>query len=147
MPRKKDLPSPYDFEKFGAYAHALLDAGAAANIKDAQALARKLIPSEKKIQGDILKHLKTSTAGFWWKDAAGPYQQQGIPDIIGCLDGHFFAFEVKRPLLGELSPMQAGALAKINEAHGSAYVVTGIADVEEALQRSRALYQREEDCV
>ena len=133
---KKDLPSPYQFEKLGAYLHALVDAGAAHNITEARKLARKLVPSEAKIQKDILAYLKKEVGGFWWKDAAGPYQQKGIPDIVGCADGHFFAFEVKRPLVGELSAMQRSALAAINSAGGTACVVTSVDDVRLALRRT-----------
>lgn len=71
--------------------------------------------------------------GFWWKDAAGPYQQKGIPDIVGCHEGRFFGFEVKRPLVGELSAIQRHTLAAINAAGGTAYVVTSVEDVRRVL--------------
>ena len=73
--------------------------------------------------------------GFWWKDAAGPYQRQGIPDIVGCHDGHFYAFEVKRPLVGELSAIQRHTLTAINAAGGSAYVVTSVEDVRQVFEQ------------
>ena len=105
------------------------------NRSGASPLARRLIPSEAKIQKDILAHLNKQVGGFWWKDAAGPYQRQGIPDIVGCHDGHFYAFEVKRPLVGELSAIQRHTLTAINAAGGSAYVVTSVEDVRQVFER------------
>lgn len=131
---KKKLPSPYDYDKLGAYCAALVEAGAAANHKEAAELARKAIPPEKKIQKQIMDYLRSEAPdAFFWKDAAGPYQQQGIPDIVGVLRGAFYAFEVKRPLLGKLTPVQAETLAKINRAGGAAFVVTGVEDVRRCL--------------
>ena len=123
MNYKKPLPSPYDYEKLGAYLHALVDAGAAHNITEARKLARRLVPSEAKIQKEILAYLRKEVGGFWWKDAAGPYQQKG----------RFFGFEVKRPLVGELSAIQRHTLAAINTAGGTAYVVTSVEDVRRVL--------------
>ena len=108
MNYKNPLPSPYDYEKLGAYLHALVDAGAAHNITEARKLARRLVPSEAKIQKDILAYL---------------------PDIVGCHEGRFFSFEVKRPLVGELSAIQRHTLAAINAAGGTVYVVTSVEDV------------------
>lgn len=129
MNYKNPLPSPYDYEKLGTYLHALVDAGAARNVTEARKLARRLVPSEAKIQKEILAYLRKEVGGFWWKDAAGPYQQKGIPDIVGCHEGQFFGFEVKRPLVGELSAIQRHTLAAINAAGGTAYVVTSVEDV------------------
>ena len=133
MNYKTPLPSPYSYEKLGEYLHALVDAGAARNVTEARKLARRLVPSEAKIQKEILAYLHKEVGGFWWKDAAGPYQQRGIPDIVGCHKGIFFSFEVKRPLVGELSAIQRNTLAAINNAGGAAYVVTSVEDVRRVL--------------
>lgn len=134
MTHKNEPPSPYNYEKLGAYIHALVEAGMAYNVTEARKLARRLIPSEAKIQKEILAYLKKEVDGFWWKDAAGPYQQKGIPDIVGCRNGHFYAFEVKRPLLGELTAIQRHTLEAINAAGGTAYVVTSVEDVRRAFR-------------
>lgn len=135
MNYKNPLPSPYNYEKLGAYLHVLIDAGAARNVTEARKLARRLVPSEAKIQKEILAYLRKEVGGFWWKDAAGPYQQKGIPDIVGCHEGRFFGFEVKRPLVGELSAIQRHTLAAINAAGGTAYVVTSVEDVRQVFER------------
>lgn len=129
---KLKLPSPYEYNTFGAYCAALQTAGAAKTHSEAAALARKLIPSEKKIQREILNYLSGSLPpghNFFWKDAAGPYQQQGIPDIVGVYNGRFFAFEVKRPLLGRVTPIQSATIEKIHWAGGQVYIVTSAAEV------------------
>jgi len=41
--------------------------------------------------------LREKYPGVWYKIHGGPYQEAGIPDIIGCYKGYFIAFEVKRP--------------------------------------------------
>jgi hypothetical protein len=133
---KPKLPSPYEYKTLGQYCTALRDAGAATTQEEATKLAYKLIPKEAKIQSAIMAFLRSKEItdhGFFWKDAAGPYQQQGIPDIIGVYRGHFVAFEVKRPLLGKAMPMQEAARAKINAAGGQAYIVTSSAEVRAIL--------------
>ena len=51
---------------------------------------------ESRLVSRILKALRAQ-GGFWFKVHGGPYQVAGIPDIIGCLNGHFVAIEVKIP--------------------------------------------------
>ena len=43
----------------------------------------------------IMKYLRTVPGCFCWKEHGGMYGTAGIPDIIACIDGHFFGFEVK----------------------------------------------------
>ena len=51
--------------------------------------------SEKEIVSKILRYLKTVPKCFAWKEHGGIYGTAGIPDIIACIDGKFYAFEVK----------------------------------------------------
>lgn len=76
-------------------------------------------------QSRILRRLRQDYPdAFIWKAAAGPYSRGGIPDICMILRGHFFAFEVKRPETGRLSPLQAQTIQKINAAGGTVAVVS-----------------------
>ena len=50
---------------------------------------------EKDIVKAIMKYLKTVPRCFAWKEHGGMYGTAGIPDIIACVDGRFYAFEVK----------------------------------------------------
>lgn len=120
---------------------ALVRCGAAESLTDARKKARTTIPSEKSIQAEILRYL--NEAGFFWKDAAGPYQQRGIPDIVGVLHGRFCAFEVKRPLLGEATPLQERTIQRIQDKGGVAEVVTSVADVRAALEEAHLIPQKE----
>lgn len=43
----------------------------------------------------IMKYLKTVPGCFCWKEHGGMYGTAGIPDIIACINGRFFGFEVK----------------------------------------------------
>lgn len=115
--------------------------GAAESLTDARKKARTTIPSEKSIQAEILCYL--NEIGFFWKDAAGPYQQRGIPDIVGVLHGRFCAFEVKRPLLGEATPLQERTIQRIQDKGGVAEVVTSVADVRAALEEAHLVPQKE----
>lgn len=53
---------------------------------------------ESEIQRDIIKYLK-KLPGLWLFKVCGgsTMQKAGVPDIIGCYQGQFFAIEVKRP--------------------------------------------------
>jgi len=60
------------------------------------------------------------------------YQERGIPDILCCRKGKFFAFEVKRPGKEKnVSKYQQLKLLRIKEARGVALIISS---VEEALK-------------
>ena len=60
------------------------------------------------------------------------YGTAGIPDVICCLDGRFFAFEVKTPD-GVVTKLQERTIHKIKVAGGHAYVVRSVEDVKAVL--------------
>jgi Holliday junction resolvase len=91
---------------------------------------------EKDIVAAIMRHLKTVPSCFAWKTHGGMYGTAGIPDIIACIDGRFFAFEVKQPS-GKLTKLQEVALAKIQAAGGIAAKVTGAAQVAEIIKQNK----------
>ena len=57
-------------------------------------MAKKL---ESKLQRDIRRALEREVGGFWFKVHGGPFQQAGIPDLLGCVQGLYIGMEVKRP--------------------------------------------------
>lgn len=77
---------------------------------------------ERDIQKEILNALRER--GGWWLNFHGgdPYMPRGIPDIIGCFEGRFYAFEVKREG-EEPSPLQEHMLKLIRKAGGTAEVI------------------------
>ena len=84
----------------------------------------------------ILKHLKRVPGCFCWKEHGGMYGTAGIPDIIACIGGRFFAFEVKTER-GKPTALQEAILRKINAVGGIAAVVRSVADVKAVLEEGR----------
>jgi Holliday junction resolvase len=89
---------------------------------------------EKTIVTAILRYLKSLQHCFAWKTHGDAYSVSGIPDIIACIDGRFFAFEVKTPD-GKLTKLQEITLQRINDAKGNAFKVTSLQEVKEILER------------
>lgn len=69
--------------------------------KQALAELRKLIKKEGYYQTKIKEALKKRYPdAFVAKISQGAYSQAGIPDVMFIKDGHYFGFEVKRPVVG-----------------------------------------------
>jgi len=91
----------------------------------AEGWLRKNVPTEKYFQKKIMEALKKEyPKAYIVKIAQGAYSQGGLPDLLFILDGHYFGFEVKRPVFGKVSKLQEAAIRKINAAGGTAAVVT-----------------------
>ena len=87
---------------------------------------------EKDITAAILRRLKAVPRCFAWKEHGGLYGTAGVPDVICCLDGRFFAFEVKTPE-GRATRLQEQTIHRIRVAGGHAHVVRSVADVKDIL--------------
>ena len=94
---------------------------------------------EREIVAAILRHLKTMPRCFAWKTHGGMYGTAGIPDIIACIDGRFYAFEVKQPG-GRLTRLQEVTLKKIRAAGGVAVKVTSVEEVKAAILEEGGSY-------
>ena len=94
--------------------------------------------TEKDIVQSILRFLKAVPGCFAWKIHGGVYGTAGIPDIIACVDGRFFAFEVKTAS-GKATPLQQATIRKILAAGGTALVARSVDEVRDALRDSGAL--------
>lgn len=93
--------------------------------KEALAIARKKIPKESYYQDKIRKRLRQKyPEGFCRKISQGVYAEAGIPDLLFIYEGHYFGFEVKRPLVGRLSDIQKRTIWLIRQAGGTAAVVS-----------------------
>lgn len=65
------------------------------------------------------------------------YQERGIPDILCCRKGEFFAFEVKRPGKEKnVSKYQDLKLKRIREAEGIALVISSVEEAVNAVKGS-----------
>lgn len=94
-------------------------------VAKAEKYLRDKLPKESYYQDKIINFLKkTYPHGVVWKEAAGAYSKQGIPDVTFILDGRYYGFEVKRPFLGVLSRIQEQTIKKIRAVGGIAEVVT-----------------------
>jgi hypothetical protein len=87
---------------------------------------------EKRITESIRARLRTRPRTWFVKIAAGAFQVAGLPDLIGCTDGRFFALEVKVPG-GRATALQSRVLELIRAAGGIAEVVTSADEAEAAL--------------
>ena len=87
---------------------------------------------EKDIVKSIMKYLKTVPLCFCWKEHGGMYGTAGIPDIIACVDGRFYAFEVKTET-GKATELQKATIRKIQRAGGMAVIVRSVSEVRAVL--------------
>ena len=87
---------------------------------------------ESDIVKAIMKFLKTVPRCFAWKEHGGMYGTAGIPDIIACIDGKFYGFEVKTDV-GKPTKLQDAIIRKINRAGGTAVIVRSVDDVKSTL--------------
>lgn len=130
-----------DFKQFNTEEQAIEYLRAAKDIScsttsEAREYMRKHIPKEGYYQEKILKHIPALIpSAFVWKAAAGAYGRQGIPDVCAVINGRYYGFEVKRPLIGVLSKIQEQTIKKIRAAGGRAYVVTYTDEVTKILQQ------------
>jgi len=90
--------------------------------------------AESNLVRNIIKALKKKyPEDAWYKIHIGPYQERGIPDIIGCHHGRFIGIEVKLPTNKKgTTQYQELQIHRIMVAGGYATTVTS---VEEALQK------------
>ena len=91
--------------------------------------------AEKEIVVKILNYLKTVPGCFAWKEHGGIYGTAGIPDIIACIDGRFYAFEVKMPE-GKTTKLQDATIRKILACGGIASVVRSVDEVRAVVNGS-----------
>lgn len=70
--------------------------------------------SEKLFENKIKKWLKAQVPNVWFFKVwgGGVFQSAGIPDIIGCINGRFFALEIK-DVNGKPSKLQEFVIAQM----------------------------------
>jgi len=92
---------------------------------------------ESRLQQKIKKALENAFPGsFWFKSHGGPYQQKGIPDLIGVVQGKFIGVEVKVPgREHNLTDIQKHTIELINKAGGIAFMSTSVEHSVETIQK------------
>ena len=88
---------------------------------------------EKDIVKAIMKYLKAVPHCFAWKEHGGMYGTAGIPDIIACVDGRFYGFEVKTET-GKPTGLQEATIRKILKAGGVAVIVRSVDEVRAIIE-------------
>ena len=83
----------------------------------------------------IMRYLKTVPECFCCKEHGGMYGTAGIPDIIACIGGHFYGFEVKAEG-GRPTKLQEATIRKILAAGGTALVVRSVDEVRAVVNGS-----------
>ena len=89
--------------------------------------------NESDIVKAIMRYLKGIPGCFCWKEHGGMYGTAGIPDIIACIGGHFYGFEVKTEK-GKPTKLQEAVIRKILAAGGTALVVRSVDEVRAVLE-------------
>jgi len=90
---------------------------------------------ESRVKARVKKILDTHNA-YYFMPIGGPYSRPGIPDIVGCYNGVYFAIECKAGK-GKTTALQDRELSLISKAGGIAIVVNenNLDDVVAMLER------------
>ncbi len=76
-------------------------------------------------EGKIKKRVKQqldALGAYYFSPQAGIYGRSGVPDIIGCYKGRFFAIETKAGK-NKATALQLKELQKIHDAGGVALII------------------------
>ena len=76
---------------------------------------------EAKVKKKVVDVLKKNNA-YYFFPATGGYGRSGVPDIVGCYRGVFFAIECKAGA-NKPTALQEAEMRKIREANGITLVV------------------------
>lgn len=88
--------------------------------------------NEGGFQSKVLRYLNFEVGGYWIKIHGSSFQSQGEPDIVGCFEGRFYAFELKRPDgKGRLSPKQKIKLSQIRREGGTGMMIDDMNQLRE----------------
>lgn len=92
-----------------------------------------MLTPEKKVKNQVVNVLK-SFGAYYFYPVAGGYGVSGVPDIVGCYKGKFFAIECKAGK-GKTTALQDKHIAQIIGQGGYAIVVneSNIDDVNELI--------------
>ena len=90
---------------------------------------------EKKVKTKVVAVLKTFGA-YYFYPVTGGYGASGVPDIVGCYHGNFFAVECKAGK-GKTTALQEKNIAQIKATGGLAIVVNedNIEDVSNLMRQ------------
>lgn len=83
-----------------------------------------------------LKKILDSIEAYYFFPATGGYGRSGVPDVVGCWNGFFFAVECKAEgKAGNTTALQDREIENIKKSGGVAFVYDGTMPVEEVKRR------------
>jgi hypothetical protein len=88
--------------------------------------------SEKSLERRAMEWLRAQPGCWAFKSHGGPFQQAGLPDIVGCYEGRFFGLELKMPG-NKPTRLQEITLEHIRNSGGIAGVCYSLEDVKAVL--------------
>jgi hypothetical protein len=102
-----------------------------------------MMTPEKRVKAKVVAILKELGA-YYFYPVTGGYGASGVPDIVGCYKGKFFAIECKAGK-GKTTALQDKNIARIKETGGLAIVVNedNISDVDKLMQRIWGMEMKE----
>lgn len=101
--------------------------------------------TEKGLVNAMMREIREEYPDVWLvKVHGGPYQEAGIPDLIGCVKGRMFAIEAKLHRPGEsalaararTSPMQRVQIERLLAAGASAGVALSVGEALGIVRRA-----------
>lgn len=91
---------------------------------------------EGRTKAKIKKYLKTIAGCWFFMPIGGPFSAHGVPDIVGCINGDFFAIEVKAPGKEKnTTANQDRVIEAINDVGALAFVASDVAHVRNQLKK------------
>lgn len=89
---------------------------------------------ESRLVKKIKDYLNSLDNSFFYKTHGNRFQQAGISDLIGCLNGTFVAIEVKTESnKSGVTRLQASFLNTIEKCKGVSFVASSLEDVKERI--------------
>jgi len=93
--------------------------------------------AESRLSRKIRKTLEEKyPESFWFKLHISRFQQSGIPDIIGCVDGVPIALETKMPGAPGATKIQERTHKKMRKAGYYVYVITSVLSALEVVDQT-----------
>lgn len=81
------------------------------------------VAAEKQFEKQVREFLKSLPNQWHFKVFGNAFQESGIPDLVGCINGRLVALEIKSTR-GKASELQLYKIDLINKAGGYATVVS-----------------------
>lgn len=101
---------------------------------------------EGRVKAKIKAYLQSIPGCWYYMPVSNGMGRVGCPDLLVCIAGQLFAFEVKAPgKRRNTTPNQDREIEWINFSGGIAIVVDDVSQVEEAIRNAKVIPPRAKD--